>query len=73
MQVAIPGSGLPSGKAPGKVAEYSADYKAMTPKQLGKKLKQLEDDMYRYAKNLEFEQAARIRDEIKVLQEQILV
>jgi excinuclease ABC subunit B len=73
MQVAIPGSGLPSGKALGKVAEYSADYKAMTPKQLGKKLKQLEDDMYRYAKNLEFEQAARIRDEIKVLQEQILV
>ena len=45
----------------------------MTPKQLGKKLKQLEDEMYRYAKNLEFEQAARIRDEIKVLQEQILV
>ena len=73
LQVAIPGSGPPSGKAPGKVAEYSADYKAMTPKQLGKKLKQLEDAMYQYAKNLEFEQAARIRDEIKVLQEQILV
>jgi excinuclease ABC subunit B len=74
LQVAIPGSGLPSGdKALSKVAEYSAEYKAMTPRQLGKKLKQLEDDMYRYAKNLEFEQAARIRDEIKVLQEQILV
>ena len=73
MQVAIPGSGTTSGKALGKVAEYAADYKAMTPKQLGKKLKQLEDDMYRYAKNLEFEQAARIRDEIKVLQEQLLI
>jgi excinuclease ABC subunit B len=73
MQGAIPGSGLPSSKTLGKVAEYSADYKTMTPRQLGKKLKQLEDDMYRYAKNLEFEQAARIRDEIKVLQEQILV
>jgi excinuclease ABC subunit B len=73
MQGAIPGSGLPSSKTLGKVAEYSADYKAMTPKQLGKKLKQLEDDMYRYAKNLEFEQAARIRDEIKVLQEQLLL
>ncbi|MGR8998553.1 MAG: excinuclease ABC subunit UvrB [Gammaproteobacteria bacterium] len=74
LQISIPGSGLPSGdKKLSKVAEYSADYKAMTPKQLGKKLKQLEDDMYRYAKNLEFEQAARIRDEIKVLQEQILV
>jgi len=73
MQVAIPGSGTTSGKALGKVAEYSADYKTMTPKQLGKKLKQLEDDMYRYAKNLEFEQAARIRDEIKVVQEQLLI
>ena len=74
LQLAIPGSGLPSGdKKISKVAEYTADYKTMTPKQLGKKLKQLEDDMYRYAKNLEFEQAARIRDEIKVLQEQILV
>jgi excinuclease ABC subunit B len=73
MQVAIPGSGTTSGKALSKVAEYSADYKAMTPKQRGKKLKQLEEDMYRYAKNLEFEQAARIRDEIKVLQEQLLL
>jgi excinuclease ABC subunit B len=74
LQFSIPGSGAPSGdKKLGKVAEYSADYKAMTPKQLGKKLKQLEDAMYQHAKNLEFEQAARIRDEIKVLQEQILV
>ncbi len=74
LQLAIPGSGLPSGdKKISKVAEYTADYKTMTPKQLGKKLKQLEDDMYRYAKNLEFEQAARIRDEIKVLQEQMLI
>jgi len=74
LQISIPGSGLPSGdKKISKVAEYSADYKAMTPKQLGKKLKQLEDAMYQYAKNLEFEQAARIRDEIKVLQEQMLV
>ena len=74
LQVAIPGSGLPSGgKAQSKAAEPSADYKAMNPKQLGKKLKQLEDDMYRYAKNLEFEQAARIRDEIKVLQELMLI
>jgi excinuclease ABC subunit B len=45
----------------------------MTTSQLGKKLKQLEEAMYRYAKNLEFEQAARIRDEIKVLQEHMLV
>jgi excinuclease ABC subunit B len=74
MQVSIPGSGLPAaGKADKQVAEAAASYKAMTPKQLGKKLKQLEDAMYQYAKNLEFEQAARVRDEIKALQDQMLV
>ena len=75
LQVSIPGSGLTSAnKLLSKVAEYSADYKAgMTPKQAGKKLKQLEDAMYQHAKNLEFEQAAKLRDEIKVIQELILV
>jgi excinuclease ABC subunit B len=74
LQVAIPGSGLPGNvKAQNKAAEPIADYKNMNPKQLGKKLKQLEDDMYRYAKNLEFEKAAGVRDEIRLLQEQSLV
>jgi excinuclease ABC subunit B len=75
MQVSIPGAGMTSAnKLLSKVAEFPADYKAsMTPKQAGKKLKQLEDAMYQYAKNLEFEQAAKIRDEIKVLQELMLV
>ncbi len=74
LQVAIPGSGLPGNvKAQNKAAEPIADYKNMNPKQLSKKLKQLEDDMYRYAKNLEFEKAAGIRDEIRLLQEQSLV
>lgn len=72
LQVAIPGSGSSNNKSVSKVPEKPADYQALTPKQLGKKLKQLEDEMYRYAKNLEFEQAAKLRDEIKVLQEQVL-
>jgi len=75
MQVSIPGAGMtPANKLLDKVAEFPADYKAaMTPKQASKKLKQLEDAMYQHAKNLEFEQAAKIRDEIKVLQELMLV
>ena len=72
LQVAIPGSGSSNNKSVSKVTEKPTDYQALTPKQLGKKLKQLEDEMYRYAKNLEFEQAAKLRDEIKVLQEQVL-
>ncbi|WP_036248293.1 excinuclease ABC subunit UvrB [Methylobacter sp. BBA5.1] len=73
MQTSIPGAAISFGGAKGQVAELAADYKAMTPKQLGKKLKQLEEAMYQHAKNLEFEQAAKIRDEIKTLQEEMLV
>ncbi len=73
LQTAIPGSGLTIPKTGLQVAEYAADYQVLTPKQLSKKLKQLEDAMYQHAKNLEFEQAAKIRDEIKILQEQVLV
>ncbi len=72
MQVSIPGSGLSYGKNAYKVAETTAEYNALTPKQLAKKLKQLEEAMYQHAKNLEFEQAAKLRDEIKSLQERLL-
>jgi excinuclease ABC subunit B len=57
----------------GQVAELAAEYAAMNPKQLDKKLKQLETAMYGHAKNLEFEQAAKVRDEIRVLQERMLM
>ena len=71
LQVVVPGAGSGSVNAVLKVAESAAEYKSLSPKQLGKKLKQLEETMYRHAKNLEFEQAAKIRDEIKVLQEML--
>jgi excinuclease ABC subunit B len=73
LQTAMPANGATYTKIGLQVAEPQADYHSMTPKQLSKKLKQLEDAMYQHAKNLEFEQAAKIRDEIKVLQEQVLV
>ena len=73
LQVAIPGSGLPGfSHSYDKVAEFAPEYKVMSPKQLGKKLKQLEETMYKHAKNLEFEQAAKVRDEIKRLQDQLI-
>ncbi|MFK8068623.1 MAG: excinuclease ABC subunit UvrB [Gammaproteobacteria bacterium] len=52
------------------VAEDSADYAVMTPEVLMKRLKQMEDQMYRHARDLEFEDAARMRDEIERLREQ---
>ena len=58
---------LPSGGGWGKaqlIAEESAQYLALSPSQLGKYLKQLEEEMLECAKNLEFEKAAQIRDRI---------
>jgi excinuclease ABC subunit B len=40
------------------------------PEQAMKKIKKLEAEMYRHARNLEFEEAARIRDEIERLRGQ---
>ncbi|MDT8281483.1 MAG: excinuclease ABC subunit UvrB [Gammaproteobacteria bacterium] len=48
-----------------KVAEEKAIYQAMTPKQLTKNLQKLEKQMYEHSRNLEFEEAASVRDEIE--------
>jgi excinuclease ABC subunit B len=48
-----------------KVAEEQAKYAALTPKQLAKRLHQMEQAMYRHAQNLEFEEAAAMRNEIQ--------
>lgn len=55
-----------------KVAEQQAEYAVLSPKQLAQKLKQLEQQMFKHAKNLEFEDAARVRDEIKHLQDRVV-
>jgi excinuclease ABC subunit B len=48
-----------------KVAEETIEYAALSPKQLEKKIKSLEDQMYQHAQNLEFEEAAGLRDQIE--------
>ncbi|AMK78726.1 excinuclease ABC subunit B [Methylomonas methanica] len=73
LELAIPGSGGSISNARAKVAEPAGNYKAMTPKQAAKALKQLEEKMYQHAKNLEFEDAARVRDQIKLLQAEMVV
>jgi len=52
-----------------KVAEAAAAYARMTPELLAKKINQLEQQMYQHAQDLEFEEAAHIRDEIGRLRE----
>ncbi len=53
-----------------KIAETSGEYQVFSLSQLTKKIKQLEKKMFQHADNLEFEQAAQIRDEIQRLREQ---
>jgi len=55
-----------------KVAEEAADYGAMSPRQIGQLIARLEQDMYRHAENLEFEQAAQVRDRIHAIREVML-
>lgn len=54
-------------KALAKVAEEQAVYGALTPQQLAKRINQIEQAMYKHAQNLEFEEAAKLRDELEHL------
>jgi excinuclease ABC subunit B len=56
-----------------KVAEARADYAAMSPDRLAAQLKKLEQQMYQHARDLEFEEAGRLRDEIRRIKTQALV
>jgi excinuclease ABC subunit B len=49
--------------------EASVNYAALPPEQAAKRIKKLEVEMQKLARNLEFEQAARIRDEILKLRQ----
>ncbi len=53
-----------------KVAESIEPYAAMKPEVLAARLRSLEQKMYRHAGNLEFEEAALVRDRIRELREQ---
>lgn len=60
-----------------KVAEQAGDYQVdpadMSPKDLSKAMTKLEDKMYEAAKNLEFELAAKYRDELNNLKQHTFV
>lgn len=55
-----------------QIAEESAEYLAMSPSELNKVLKNLEEEMFNSAKNLEFEKAAQLRDKIIHIRKGIL-
>ncbi|MFP5398701.1 MAG: excinuclease ABC subunit UvrB [Gammaproteobacteria bacterium] len=51
-------------------AQAAAEVEALSEKDLGRRIKLLERQMLEHAKNLEFEKAARIRDQLALLREQ---
>ena len=63
------GDAGPSGGGRGGAREEPG-VASLGPEQAMKKIKKLEAEMYRHARNLEFEEAARIRDEIERLRHQ---
>jgi excinuclease ABC subunit B len=67
MESATPGAPMKA-RAFAAVAEEEVEYAALTPQQMARRIKALEKEMYRHAKDLEFEKAAALRDRIKALQ-----
>lgn len=53
------------------VAQETAKYDVMSEKQVSKEIKRLEKLMIDHAKNLEFEKAAKVRDQLGILKEQL--
>ena len=56
-----------------KVAEETLEYAGITPSEAEKKIEAMEKQMLELARNLEFEEAARLRDQIQSLREHVFV
>ena len=54
-----------------QVAQETARYESMSEKQISKEIKRLEKAMLDHAKNLEFEKAAQVRDQLHTLKQQL--
>ncbi len=71
MQAAYPGAPL-SAKNYAKVAEEIAEYGDLGSDKLNHKIQELEKKMFKHAQELEFEQAAKTRDQIRKLEERAM-
>jgi len=55
-----------------KAAEEEARYDTLSEKQLDQRIKKIEKEMLEAARNLEFERAAHLRDELKTLRDRLM-
>ena len=69
MEGAHAGAPRGRGRRYARVAEQTPAYEELSREDIFKRISELEEQMYRHARDLEFEQAAKIRDEIRDLQE----
>jgi excinuclease ABC subunit B len=60
-------AGVPGTGKKERIKEQGADYSSFTPEQAVRRIRKLEQEMLKHARNLEFEQAAKLRDEIQRL------
>jgi excinuclease ABC subunit B len=56
-----------------KAAQNRARYEHMGERDMTREVKRLEKEMLEAAKNLEFERAAQLRDELKALKERLFI
>ncbi len=66
-----PGKGRDKRRGRGKEAASKDDFSSLTAAQATKKMSQIEKQMYECARNLEFEQAAQLRDQLDQLRENV--
>jgi excinuclease ABC subunit B len=59
-----------SGKEAEKLEMQKALVEDMSEKDIAREIKRLEKQMIEHAKNLEFEKAARVRDQLHILKQQ---
>lgn len=61
-----------SAAAKRRIAEEQKQYEVMSPNEIAKQISKLEKQMYQHAKDLEFEEAAGLRDQIEALQDKLI-
>ena len=54
-----------------KAAQDEARYEAMSEKQVAREIRRLEKEMVGHARNLEFEKAAKLRDQLAELKKRV--
>ncbi len=75
MEGAVRETSAGRGRQRARVAEPQRSYaeEAATPGELERRIRVLEERMYKHAENLEFEDAARLRDEVQLLRGEVLL